>query len=378
MIQRSLLVLKLLSYQNTGAMLAAVTTSLPETIGETRNWDYRYCWLRDASMSIDTLLFMKQKTAAERFIGFVKRILKSSREEPIQIMYGIRGERDITEEVLPHLSGYANSHPVRIGNAAYYQVQNDSIGYLLDIIYKYYLYFPGTLDEVEEIWEIIKNLVRAVLASWQKPDRSIWEYRTREKHFVFSKVMSWVAVDRASLIAELLQRDYYAEKWRNEADTIRAEVHEKGWNEEMQCFTQAYDNTDYDSSLLLMQFYDFIEPENERYVKTVKAIKENLYHDGLMYRYKAEDDFGIPTSSFTICTFWLIEALYMIGEREEAKEIFEKMISYSNHVGLYSEDLDFETKRQLGNFPQAYSHLAFINTAVLFSEEKQLSKFIRP
>lgn len=378
MIKRSLLVLKLLSYQNSGAMLAAATTSLPESIGETRNWDYRFCWLRDASMSIDTLLFMKQRTAAERFIGFVKRILKSSREESIQIMYGIRGERDLVEEVLPHLSGYENSSPVRIGNAAYYQEQNDSIGYLLDVIYKYYLYFPGTLDEVEEIWEIIKNLVRQVLADWHKPDRSIWEYRTKKMHFVFSKVMSWVAVDRASLIAELLNRDYYAEKWRLEANAIKAEVHEKGWNEELQCFTQAYDNTDYDSSLLLMQFYDFIEPDNERYVKTVKATKENLYHEGLMYRYKAEDDFGVPTSSFTICTFWLIEALFVIGEKEEARKIFEKMISYSNHVGLYSEDLDFQTKRQLGNFPQAYSHLAFINTAVLFSEEKQLSKFIRP
>jgi len=254
MIQRSLLVLKLLSYQNSGAMLAAVTTSLPETIGETRNWDYRYCWLRDASMSIDTLLFMKQRNAAERFISFVKRILKSSRDEPIQIMYGIRGERELTEEVLPHLTGYAHSHPVRIGNAAYDQVQNDSIGYLLDIIYKYYLYFPGTLDEIEEIWEIIKNLVRSVLVAWRKPDRSIWEFRTREMHFVFSKVMSWVAVDRASLIAELLQRDSYAELWRREADIIKAEVHEKGWSEELQSFTQAYDNSDYDSSLLLMQF----------------------------------------------------------------------------------------------------------------------------
>ena len=378
MIQRSLLVLKLLSYQDSGAMLAAVTTSLPENIGETRNWDYRFCWLRDASMSIDTLLFMKQKTAAERFIGFVKKILKSSRDEPIQIMYGIRGERELTEEVLPHLSGYANSHPVRIGNAAYHQVQNDSIGYLLDIIYKYYLYFPDTLDEVEEIWEIVKNMVRSVLVAWRKPDRSIWEFRTKEMHFVFSKVMSWVAIDRASLIAELLQRDSYAAKWRDEANIIKAEVHEKGWNEELQCFTQAYGNRDYDSSLLLMQFYDFIAPDDERNVKTVKAIKENLYHEGLMYRYKAEDDFGIPTSSFTICTFWLIEALFMIGEREEALEIFEKMISYSNHVGLYSEDLDFMTKRQLGNFPQAYSHLALINTAALFSEEKQLSKFIRP
>ncbi len=378
MIKRSLLVLKLLSYQKSGAMLAAVTTSLPETIGETRNWDYRYCWLRDASMSIDTLLFMKQKTSAERFIGFIKQILKSSRDEPIQIMYGIRGERELTEEILPQLSGYADSHPVRIGNAAYYQEQNDSIGYLLDVIYKYYLYFPGTLDEIEEIWEIIKNLVRAVLASWKKPDRSIWEYRTKKQHFVFSKVMSWVAVDRASLIAELLQRDYYAVEWRKEADIIKAEVHEKGWNDELQTFTQAYENTDADSSLLLMCFYDFIEATEERYVKTVEYIKKNLYHEGLMYRYKAEDDFGIPTSSFTICTFWLIDALFMIGEKEEARELFENMISYSNHLGLYSEDLDFETKRQLGNFPQAYSHLAFINTAALFSEEKKLSKFIRP
>ena len=378
MIKRSLLVLKLLSYQQSGAMLAAITTSLPETIGETRNWDYRYCWLRDASMSIDTLLFMRQKTAAERFISFIKRITKSSRDEPVQIMYGIRGEKDLTEEILPHLSGYENSHPVRTGNAAYYQEQNDSIGYLLDVIYKYYLYFPGTLDEVEEIWEIIKNLVRSVLASWKKPDRSIWEYRTKKHHFVFSKVMSWVAIDRASLIAELLQRDYYAIEWRKEADIIKKEVHEKGWNEELQTFTQAYENKDADSSLLLMYFYDFINVDDERFVKTVQYIKKELYHEGLMYRYKAEDDFGVPTSSFTICTFWLIDALYMIGEKDEAKEIFENMISYSNHLGLYSEDLDFKSKRQWGNFPQASSHLAFINTAALFSEEKTLSQFIRP
>ena len=155
-------------------------------------------------------------------------------------------------------------------------------------------------------------------------------------------------------------------------------MHEKGWNEELQTFTQAYDNSDADSSLLLMYFYDFIDAGDDRFVKTVKYIRENLFHEGLMYRYKAEDDFGVPTSSFTICTFWLIDALYMIGEKEEARELFENMISYSNHLGLYSEDLDFDTKRQLGNFPQAYSHLAFINTAALFSEEKKLSKFIRP
>jgi len=376
-IMRSLLVLKLMSYQNSGAMLAAITTSLPESIGETRNWDYRFCWIRDASMSIDTLLFMRHKGTAERFIGFIKRILKT-RDDEFQIMYGIRGERELTEEVLTHLSGYENSNPVRIGNAAYNQLQNDSLGYLLDVIYKYYLYFPGTLDEVEEIWEIVRNMVRMVRKAWRTPDQSIWEFRTRKLNFVFSKVMSWVALDRGSLIAELLHKENYAMTWRKEANEIKQEVFLKGWNEELQCFTQAYENTDYDSSILLMPFYDFIDASDERYIKTVKAIKENLFHNGLMFRYKSEDDFGKPTSSFTICTFWLIDALFAIGEKDEARSIFELMISFSNHLGLYSEDLDFDTKRQLGNFPQAYSHLAFINTASLFSEEKVLSKFIRP
>lgn len=377
MVKRSLLVLKLLSYQHSGAMLAALTTSLPESIGETRNWDYRFCWLRDASMSVDTLLFMKHKNTVERFIKFVKQILKS-RHDKIQIMYGIRGERMLEEEILDHLSGYEDSHPVRIGNAAYYQEQNDSVGYLLDIIYKYYLYFPGTLDEVEEIWEIIKNIVRLVYSSWRKPDRSIWEFRTRELNFVFSKVMSWVALDRASLIAELLHKDFYAERWRAEAEVIKAEVHAKGWSEELQSFRQAYENSDLDSSVLLMRFYGFIDPAHERYVKTVRAIRKHLFYDGLMYRYKAADDFGVPKSSFTICTFWMIDALHSIGEVDEARELFEKMITYSNHVGLFSEDLDFQTKRQLGNFPQAYSHLAFINSASLFADEKIMSRFIRP
>lgn len=376
-IKRSLLVLKLLSFQSSGAMLAALTTSLPETIGEVRNWDYRFCWIRDASMSIDTLLFMGHRGAAERFIHFIKRILKS-RDDAYQIMYGIRGERELTEEILPHLSGYENSYPVRIGNAAYNQLQNDSLGYLLDVIYKYYQYFPGTLDEVEEIWEVVRNIVRMVQSSWHKPDKSIWEFRTKELNFVFSKVMSWVALDRATLIAELLEKNYYSNRWRQEADLIKAEVMNKGWKEDMQCFSQAYENEDYDSSLLLMQFYGFIEADDEKYRKTVYAIKENLMHKGLMYRYKSEDDFGAPSSSFTICTFWLIEALFMIDEKDEAEKLFENMIKYSNHLGLFSEDLDFETKRQLGNFPQAYSHLAFINTATLFSEEKKLSKFIQP
>lgn len=377
MINRSLLVIKLMSYHSTGAMIAALTTSLPESIGECRNWDYRFCWLRDASMSISSLVYMGHKNVAERFIGFVKNLLRS-RDDVFQIMYGIRGERELTEVELTHLSGYENSYPVRIGNAAFTQIQNDSPGYLLDVIYKYYLYFPGTLDEIEEMWEIVRFIARSVSQTWQMPDHSIWEFRTRKLNFVFSKVMSWVAMDRATAIAELLHKNSYAELWKTESEKIKADIFEKGWKEEIQCFSQAYENNDYDSSLLLMHYYGFIDANDERFVKTVKSIRQHLQYKGLMYRYKSADDFGHPSSSFTVCNFWMIQALYAIGEKEEARRMFDSIVAYANHVGLYSEDFDFETGRLLGNFPQAYSHLAFINAATLFSEEKVVSKFIRP
>jgi GH15 family glucan-1,4-alpha-glucosidase len=377
MINRSLLVIKLMSYHSTGAMIAALTTSLPESIGECRNWDYRFCWLRDASMSISSLVYMGHKNVAERFIGFVKNLLRS-RDDVFQIMYGIRGERELTEVELTHLSGYENSYPVRIGNAAFTQIQNDSPGYLLDVIYKYYLYFPGTLDEIEEMWEIVRFIARSVSQTWQMPDHSIWEFRTRKLNFVFSKVMSWVAMDRATAIAELLHKNSYAELWKTESEKIKADIFEKGWKEEIQCFSQAYENNDYDSSLLLMHYYGFIDADDERFVKTVKSIRQHLQYKGLMYRYKSADDFGHPSSSFTVCNFWMIQALYAIGEKEESRRMFDSIVAYANHVGLYSEDFDFETGRLLGNFPQAYSHLAFINAATLFSEEKVVSKFIRP
>ncbi len=377
LISRSLLILKLMSYQDSGAMIAALTTSIPETIGEVRNWDYRFCWIRDASMSIETLLKMGHQSTARRFMSFIKRILKS-KSDAFQIMYGIDGSRVLTEETLPHLAGYAHSRPVRIGNAAYNQKQNDSLGYLMDVIYNYYMHFPGTLDEIEEMWEIVKSIAKTVYTEWRNTDQSIWEFRNKEKHFVFSKVMCWVALDRAISIAHFLGKDDYVSAWSKEAEIIKADVFEHGWNEEIQSFTQSYDTEDMDSSLLLMASYGIIEKENEKFIKTVKKIKEELFHNGLMYRYKNNDDFGLPSSSFNICTFWLIRALHSIGEEKEALEIFEQLLSYSNHLGLFSEDLDFETKRPLGNFPQAYSHLALINTAILFSEEKIGSKFIKP
>jgi len=376
-ISRSLLILKLMSYQDTGAVIAALTTSIPETIGEVRNWDYRFCWIRDASMSIETLLKMGHQSAARRFIGFIQRILKS-KSDSFQIMYGIDGSRLLKEEILPHLAGYENSNPVRIGNAAYNQRQNDSLGYLMDVIYHYYKHFPGTLNEIEEMWGIVKTIAKDVAASWHNTDQSIWEFRNIEKHFVFSKVMCWVALDRATDIAAYIGMKDYENQWKAEAQRIKEDVFAHGWNAEIQSFTQSYDSYDMDSSLLLMEQYGFIKANDPRYISTVQRIKTELFHNGLMYRYKNTDDFGAPTSSFTICTFWLVRALYVTGNREEARDMFNQLLSYSNHLGLFSEDLDFTTKRQLGNFPQAYSHLALINTAALFSADKQTSKFIKP
>ena len=374
---RSLLALKLMCYESSGAIMAALTTSIPETIGEVRNWDYRFCWIRDASMSIETLIELGHHSTAKQYMSFVKDILKS-KSDSLQIMYGIDGSRTLKEEMLPHLAGYENSQPVRIGNAAYFQKQNDTFGYLMDVIHSYYFRFPGTLGELEEMWEVVKSIIRTVYIVWRNPDQSIWEFRNIEKHFVFSKVMCWVALDRAIEIAKLLNQTDYVSAWQKEAMAIKEDVMQNGWNDQIQSFTQAYDNTHMDSSLLLMEQYDFIDANDDRYIKTVKRIKEELYHNGLMYRYKVDDDFGLPSSAFTICTFWLTRALFMIGEKGEARKIFDQLLEYSNHLGLFSEDLDFETKRMLGNFPQAYSHLALIDTALLFSEERKYINFIKP
>lgn len=298
-----------------------------------------------------------------------KKFTFVSQHDTYQIMYGIRGERKLTEVILGHLSGYKNSRPVRIGNDAYHQLQNDSFGYLMDLIYQYYRLMPGTLDEVEDMWEMVKSILTNVMIDWKKPDKGIWEIRGEGQHFVSSKVMCWVALDRGARIADLLNKPTYRRRWSEEATVIKENVMKNGWKEEMQSFSQAYGNSDLDASLLLMEPYGFIDPRDIRYHKTVQAIKNALLYKGLMYRYKSHDDFGLPSSAFTICTFWLIRALYVIGEKEEARSLFEEMLHNSNHLGLFSEDIDFETKEQLGNFPQAYSHLALVNTAILFSEE---------
>ena len=374
-VERSMLVLKLLSYYN-GAMLAALTTSLPETVGGVRNWDYRFCWLRDASMSIETMFRVGHTGAARRFMKFIQSSFMSRHD--YQIMYGIRGERKLTEVTLDHLDGYKGSKPVRIGNDAYHQKQNDSFGYLMDLVWQYYRLMPGTLDEIEDMWEMVKSILATVAEEWRNPDKGIWEIRGEEQHFVSSKVMCWVALDRGARIAAKLGKEEFAARWREEAEAIRRDVMEHGWKSEIQSFSQAYGNLALDSSLLLMEPYGFIAANDPHYRKTVEAVRKALFRKGLMYRYNSEDDFGVPSSAFTMCTFWLIRALFVTGQRNEAKTLFSQVLRYGNHLGLFSEHLDFDTKEQLGNFPQAYSHLAIVNTALLFAEEKERLDFIRP
>ena len=365
---RSAITLKLLTFEKTGAVLAAVTTSIPETIGEVRNWDYRFCWIRDASMVIKIIAKLGHQRIVKNFIDFIVNLIPNKNEK-LQIMYGIDGQKTLNEKTLDHLSGYKNSKPVRVGNAAYIQKQNDIYGILMDAIHFQIDTYKDDNYKYEELWSIVKSVVWVVEKNWKNPDKGIWEFRNEDQHFTFSKVLCWVAIDRAIKISNIIQRGEKAKKWETLRDKIREDIMNNAWSSDKKAFTQIYGSSDLDASVLLMESYGFIEANNPKYISTVEAIGRELLKNDLLFRYKNNDDFGEPKSSFTVCTFWYINSLFKIGKIEESKKLYDKLLSYSNHLGLFSEDLDFKSKELLGNFPQAYSHLALIETALNFNNQ---------
>ena len=362
-VQRSLITLKCLSFQPTGGIIAAPTTSLPERLGGVRNWDYRYCWIRDATLTLLALLDSGYREEARAWREWLLRAT-AGRPQELQIMYGIAGERRLLEYDLPWLPGYDDSGPVRIGNAAFGQRQIDVYGELMDA---FHVGRKFELEVDDEAWRVQRALMDNLARIWRQPDEGIWEVRGAQRQFTHSKVMAWVAMDRAVKAVETFGLAGPVDAWREVRATIHADVCQHGVDPERQTFVQYYGGKTLDASLLLIPLVGFLPPDDPRVLATIEAIERELMVDGVVLRYRTDDSVdGLPPGegAFLACSFWLADAYAMTGRPDDAERLFERLLSFRNDVGLLAEEYEPRLARQLGNFPQGFSHVALVNTAL--------------